>query len=163
RVERLLYDGRGARGIDHISRLFHRPEFFRTDESARAVTQHNMDRDEIGVAEQIVLGEVVRAGSFRLVLGQVLAPGDGLHAEGLADRPGTLAEFAEAENAEGEAFEVAADGHLPGRAGLEPGVFEADPAGEVQHQAEGDAGVRTAGGPGTAYGHAPLGAGLDIE
>ena len=44
-----------------------------------------------------------------------------------------------------------------------PGVLEADAAGELQHQAEGDAGGRAADGAGAADRDAALGAGFDVE
>ena len=56
-------------------------------------------------------------------------------------RGDALAELAEADDAERLAVEVAADGRLPVRAGFQPRVFEADVAGEFQHQADGDAAV----------------------
>src|SRR5262249_6836856 len=107
-------------------------------QARRAAAQDNVDGDEICVAEKIVLGDVISACGFGLFFGQVLAPGNGLHAEGLADCCRALAELAETKDAEREAFEVTSDRRLPRRAGFQPSIFKADPAGEFQHQAEGD-------------------------
>ncbi len=122
-----------------------------------------MDGDEIRVAEKVVLGNVVRARGLGFLFGQVLAPGDSLHAEGLADRGRTLAKLAKAEDAEREAFEVASDRRLPRRAAFQPCILETDSARKLQHQAEGDAGGRAAGRAGPADCHASFGAGFDVE
>src|SRR4029078_3014572 len=98
-----------------------------------------MDGDEIRVAEKVLFRDVVRAGGLGLFFGQVLTPGDGLHAKSLPARRRALAELAETEDAEREALEVSPDRRLPGRAGFQPGVLEADVACELQHQDEREA------------------------
>ena len=74
-----------------------------------------------------------------------------------------LAELAEPKGAERHAFHILAHGDLPGRAGLHAGVFEADVAGQFQHQADGDTGGRVAEAAGAADGNAALGRRLDVE
>ena len=44
-----------------------------------------MDRDDIRLVEQCLLADESGAGGTGLLLGQVLAPGDHLHAEGETD------------------------------------------------------------------------------
>ena len=108
-----------------------------------------MDRKS-GVAEQIVLRDVFDADLLAALGREVLAPGDHLHAERLADAGRARAELAEAEQAERLALDVDAERDLPGLAGLHPGVLPADPAGQLEHQAEGDAGGRIAVAGGAA-------------
>ncbi len=122
-----------------------------------------MDGDEIRNAEKILLGDIVRACGLRFLLGEVLAPGDCPHAEGLADRGGSLAQLAKTKNAEGKPFEVAPDGHLPGRSRFQSRIFQTDAARELQHQPEDDPGRGTADGASPANRNAAFGAGLDVE
>src|SRR5262245_6607609 len=84
--QRFLVNYRAAGRVDEVSRFLHQPQLFCTDQSARAVTEHKMDGDEIRVAEEVLLRHVVRASGLGFLFGEVLAPSDGLHAEGLADR-----------------------------------------------------------------------------
>ena len=107
-------------------------------------------RDEVGLAEQIVLAHIADAGLLAFLRRQVLAPGNHLHAEGLSDGRGAGAELAEAKNAQGHAFEIGADGGLPLGAGVQPRVLVADMAGQFEHQPDGDAGSRTAERAGAA-------------
>ena len=67
---------------------------------------HEVNGDEVGLAEQVLLAHVVDAGFLALLRRQVLAPGDHLHAERLGDAGGAGAELAEAEDAERQAVEV---------------------------------------------------------
>src|SRR5262245_33326030 len=103
-----------------------------------------MDADEVRLPEQVLLADVVDARLLALLGREVLAPGDRLHAERLADHGGAGAELAEAEDAERGALELRPDGALPGLAGLEAGILVADMAGQVEHQTDGDAGGRGA-------------------
>src|SRR4029077_8040751 len=80
-----------------------------------------------------------RGGGMRL--GEVLAPGDDLHAEGLADRADLGAELAEAEQAERLALEAGADRRLP--LALAPSAILArDVAGEGEDETPGQLGRR---------------------
>ena len=145
RVEqRLFLDDRPARGVDHVGSLLHQAEFFGGDEAAGAVAELKMHRDDVGVAEQVVLGDVFGADLLASLRRQILAPGDHLHAERLADTGGPRAELAEPEHAECLAFDVHAERVLPRHAGFHPRVLPADPAGQFEDQAEGDAGGRIA-------------------
>ena len=109
-----------------------------------------------GLPEQVLLAHVVDAGLLALLRGEVLAPGDDLHAERLGDGGGADAELAEAEHAEREAVEVDADGGLPRLAGLHARVLVADAPGQLEHQADGDAGRRIAHRRRAADHHAAL-------
>ena len=61
-----------------------------------------MNGDEIRLAEQVLLADVVDARLLAFLRREVLAPGDDLHAERLGDLGGAGAELAEAEDAEGQ-------------------------------------------------------------
>src|SRR5262245_57714215 len=98
-----------------------------------------MDADEIGLPEQVLLAGIVDARLLALLWREVLAPGDRLHAERLADHGGAGAKLAEPEDAQRRALELRPDGALPGLAGFETGVLVADMAGELEHQADGNA------------------------
>src|SRR5262245_66205706 len=115
-----------------------------------------MDADEVCLPEQVLLADVVDARLLALLGREVLAPGDRLHAERLADHGRAGAKFAEAEHAERGALELRPDSALPGLAGLKAGILVADMAGEFEHQADGDGGRRAARRAGAAGGgHAP--------
>ena len=135
----------------------------RADQPARAVAQHEMDGDDVGLAEQVFLRDVVGAARRRFFRREVLAPGDHVHAEGFRHRGRALAELAEADHAQRHAFEVAPERHLPGFARFHARVLEADAAGEFQHQPEHDAGGGRADRAGAADGDAALGGGLEVE
>ena len=122
-----------------------------------------MNGEDVGVAEQVVLRNVVDARLLRLVRRQVRAPGDDPHAERLGDGCDALAELAEAQRAERLAFHIVSHGDLPRRPGFHAGVLEADAAGQFQHQADGDRGCRVAEAAGAADRNAALGRRLDVE
>ena len=48
--QRRLVDDRAARGVDEIGRRLHQREFGGADQPARAVAEHDMDGDEVGLA-----------------------------------------------------------------------------------------------------------------
>src|SRR5262249_58622842 len=99
------------------------------DEPARALRQHHVDADEIGLPEQVLLADIVDARLLALLGRQVLAPGDRLHAEGLADHGGAGAQPAEAKDAQRRALELRPQRALPGLARLEAGGLLAPIAG----------------------------------
>ena len=150
REQRRLVDDRAARGVDQVGGRLHQAELAGADEAARALRQHDVDGDEVGLAEQVVLGDVADASLLAFLRREVLAPGDHLHAERLGDVGGTGAELAEPEHAERHAFEVGPDGRLPHCAGVQPRVLVADVAGQFEHQPDGDAGGRAAERAGAA-------------
>ena len=116
RQQRRLIDDRPARGVDDIGGRLHQAELLGADQPARALREHDVDGDEVGLPEQVLLAHVVDADLLALLGREVLAPGDDLHAERLADLGGAGAELAEAEDAERHALEVGPDRGLPGHA-----------------------------------------------
>ena len=137
RFDRLLVRNRPARGVDEIRGRFHQRQFGRADQAAGAVGQLHMDGDEIGLLEQFFFGHQRGAGFLGFFGGEVLAPGDHLHVERVADARDALPELAQADDAERLAVKVDAQCRLPDRAVFQPRVLDAHLAGKLQHQAEG--------------------------
>src|SRR4030095_16046737 len=104
---------RPARGVDEDRARLHQPDLPGADEAAAAVAQHEMHRQDVGTAEQLVLLDpldALRGGFFRC---QVLTPGDPLHAE-RGPAPGdAAAEAAETQEAQRLARDAMADARLP--------------------------------------------------
>src|SRR5262245_14939868 len=163
RQQRRLLDDGTARGVDDVGRRLHQAELLCADEAARALRQDHVDGDEVRLAEQLLLAHVTDTGLLALLRRQVLAPGDDPHAERLRDLGRAGAELAEAENAEGQAFEIKADRGLPRHAGLHSRVLVADATGQLEHQADGDAGSRAAGRWRAADHDAALLGGADVD
>src|SRR5882762_10852930 len=95
-----------------------------------------MNAEEIRLAEQVLLRHQRSPAGLGGLGGEVLAPGDQLHAERLADLADLGAELAEAEQAERLAAKLDAERRLPPHAGLHPVVLVADPARELEHDAD---------------------------
>src|SRR4051794_11489134 len=137
-----LVDDGAARGVDEVGRRLHQSELLRADEAACALGQDDVNGDEVGLPEQVVFAHIVDPDLLALLRRQVLAPGDHLHSERLGDLGGAGAELAEAQYAQRHAVEIHADRGLPWHAGLHPRVLVADAPGQLEHQADGDAGGR---------------------
>jgi len=65
-----------------------------------------MDRDDIRLAEQCLLADQRGAGGTGLLLGQVLAPGDHLHAEGETDARDLSSDIAQPDDPKAFASQV---------------------------------------------------------
>src|SRR3954469_16314218 len=72
-----------------------------------------MNREDVGAREELVPGDQDGAGRGGALGGEVLAPGDELHAEGLADGRHAQPEASEAEDRERPAVQGGADRALP--------------------------------------------------
>ena len=68
--------------------------------------------------------------------GEILAPGDDVHAESLCHLRDALAEIAEPDQTEGMSKKVGPHRRLPGLAGLHAGILFTDVAGEIDHQSD---------------------------
>src|SRR5262249_56470517 len=121
----LVHD-RPARGVDEVRRRLHQAELLGADQAARALRQHDVDADEVRLAEEVLLAHIVDPRLLALLRREVGTPGVDLHAERLADHGGAGPELAEAEDAEGGALELRPDGLLPGLTRLEPRVLITD-------------------------------------
>src|SRR5262245_46289964 len=110
-----------------------------------------MNREEVGLAEQLFLADPHGAARLGLLVGQILAPGDQVHADRLADLADLAAELAEAEQAERLAAELDAERRLPRHALLHAVVLVADLARELEHDADRQLGGRLPGGASAAH------------
>ena len=85
REQRLLVDDRPARGVDQDAVGFISARSFAvTRPRVRSLSTRWID-EEVRLAEQVLLRHQLRAAGLGFLLGQVLAPGDQLHADRLAD------------------------------------------------------------------------------
>ena len=98
-----------------------------------------MHREHVGLPEQLVLLDPLDPLLGGLLGGQVLAPGDRLHAEGDADARHRAAEPAEAEAANGLAGHAVADTGLPAALAHERVVL-GDTPGRAEDEAPGELG-----------------------
>ena len=91
---------RSARGVDQIGAGFHQREFAGGDQAAGPIAEHDMDREDVGEAEQIVLLDAPHTDRRSGFLGEVLTPRDHRHARTLRIGGHALADAAESEQAE---------------------------------------------------------------
>src|SRR5271170_8109891 len=78
----LLFDDRAARRIDQPGRWLQSLQLRGPYEAARTAAQHQMDRQNVSLLEQLVLGNQDCARSLRGLGRHVLAPGNQIHSEG---------------------------------------------------------------------------------
>src|SRR4029077_10724053 len=79
--QRLLFDDRPARGIDQPGRWLHSLQLRGPYQAACTATQHQMDRQDVGPLEELVLGNQGCARGFGGLGRHVLAPGNQIHSE----------------------------------------------------------------------------------
>src|SRR5580692_3242607 len=72
----LLFDNRPARRIDQPGRRLHSLQLPGPYQAARTAAQHQMDRQDVGPLEQLVLGNQNRARGFGGLGRHILAPGN---------------------------------------------------------------------------------------
>src|SRR5882757_1803496 len=75
----LLFDDRPARRIDQPGRWLHFLQLRGAYQAARTAAQHQMDRQDVGPLEQLVLGNQDCACGFGGLGRHVLAPGNQIH------------------------------------------------------------------------------------
>src|SRR5690349_14529762 len=81
----LLFDDRPARRIDQPGRWLHSLQIRGSYQAARTVAQDQMDRQDIGPLEQLVLGNQDCARGFGGLGRHVLAPGNQIHSKSAPD------------------------------------------------------------------------------
>src|SRR6202171_4729856 len=81
----LLLDDRPARRIDQPGGWLHSLQLRGPYQAARTAAQHQMDRQDVGLLKQLVLGNQDRARRFRSIGCHVLAPGNQLHSKSVPD------------------------------------------------------------------------------
>src|SRR5467141_1765845 len=77
----LLFDDRPARRIDQPGRWLHSLQLRGPYQAARTAAQHHMDRQDVGLLEQLVLGNQQGARGFGGLGRHVLAPGNQIHSK----------------------------------------------------------------------------------
>jgi hypothetical protein len=77
----LLFDDWPARRVDQPSRRLHSRQLRGTYQAARSAAQHKMDRQDIRLLEQLILGYQDCARSFGGLGRHVLAPGNQIHSK----------------------------------------------------------------------------------
>src|SRR6266851_4442724 len=80
-----LVDDWAARGIDQPGRWLHSLQLRGTYQAACTAAQHQMDRQDVGLLEQLVLGNQDCARRFGELGRHVLAPGNQLHSKSAPD------------------------------------------------------------------------------
>src|ERR1700738_1451171 len=80
-----LVDDRSTRCVDESRRRLHQGELGCPDQLFGTTAQDQMDGHDVGFAEQRLLVDEDSTRGAGLLLGEVLAPGDHLHAEGDTD------------------------------------------------------------------------------
>src|SRR5512146_1162684 len=116
REQRVLIDDRPARGVDKERRRLHQGQLPRADQPGRPPAELVVHRDDIGDGEQFVLADRRDAGRRRGLRPQVLAPGEHLHAERLADPRHGPTDVPEPDDAERPAAQPEAHRVLPAAA-----------------------------------------------
>jgi hypothetical protein len=142
RDQRGLVDQRAAAGVDDDGIRLHPAEILGTDDAAGLRRQDDVQGDHVGTLEQRRLLHALDADGGGGLGGQVAAPGDGGHAEGLADLGDAAAELAEAQHAERQPVQRTADAvgraaGLPG-AGTQAGGLRRQVAQQGDDEAPGD-------------------------
>src|SRR6267154_4326463 len=77
----LFIDDRPARRIDQPGRRLHSLQLRGPYQAARTAAQHQMDRQDVGPLDQLVLGDQNRARGFGGLWPHVLAPGNQIHSK----------------------------------------------------------------------------------
>src|SRR6267142_1545610 len=81
----LLFDDRPARRIDQPGRWLHSFQLRGPYQAARTAAQHQMDRQDVGLLEQLVLGNQDCDHGFGGLGRHVLAPGNQIHSKSAPD------------------------------------------------------------------------------
>jgi hypothetical protein len=132
------------------------------DGAAGALGEDQVDGDDVRGGEQLVLVHPPDAGRRGALVGEVRAPGDDVHLEGLPDTGDAGAEPAEADDAEAGAGEIGADGRLPA-AGAQGGVLGGDVPGDREDQRPGQLGGAGGVRGGPADGDAAVAGGGEVD
>src|SRR3954469_12486376 len=160
--ERGLLDDRPATGVHEDCGVLHQGEVVCADEAAGPPGPQQVDGHDVRGGEQLVLLDATDADLGGALVGEVLAPGDDVHAEGDADAGDLGTEPAESDDAESPAREVAADGLLPAT-DAHGGVLLRDVAEGREDEAPGELGGGGRLRAGAADGDAQLGGGFDVD
>ena len=126
--KRGLVDDRSPRSVDQEGVWLHQGQLGFTDETSRALREHQVDRDDVGLFEQSRFLDP--AGTKRLggVVGEILAPRNDLHAKHFRVFAHALSDPAETEKSKRLAGQRHTGGGLPRTVAHAPMLF-----GQVAH------------------------------
>ncbi len=162
--QRRLVDDRPARRVDEVRGRLHRAQRFGADEPACFARQRHVQRDDVGLGEQLrERGRMRDAELGRAFLGQASAPADHVHVERATDGGHELADVADADDAERRPAQTVPDAALPAAAGMELGILARDVAYGRENQRPRELACRAGPAARPAYGHAALGGGGEID
>src|SRR5580704_7180195 len=114
RLKEIGFDyNRSARCIHKAGRRLHQREFCPTHKPARAAAEHKVDAEDIRLPKKLILRDQHGSCRSRALGGEVLAPGDDGHAEGLADLSNRTSDVTEPEQSECPSTEILSDEALP--------------------------------------------------
>src|SRR6185503_19660067 len=102
-----------ARGVDQSRSRSHQRKLRCSDKPSGAAAQDEMDRDDVGLTEELILRNECRARAFSFLRSQVLTPRNDFHPECEADSRHRRADIAKPEHSQGLAAELFADRCLP--------------------------------------------------
>src|ERR1700722_14430380 len=105
-----------ARSVYEARRWLHERQFRGAHKAARPVAEHQMDGEDIRLPKQLFLRDAYSAAFGRALAGEILAPGDHLHAESGADLRPSAADATETQKPEGPSGHVIANCMLPSAA-----------------------------------------------
>src|SRR3984893_1585331 len=109
----LLFDDRPARRIDQPGRWLHSLQLRGPYQAARTAAQHQMDRQDDGPPEQLVLGNQDCARGLGGLGRHVLAPGNQIHSKSAPDPRDLRSNPPKSQNAQGLSTEIRAHCLLP--------------------------------------------------
>src|ERR1700674_3641957 len=109
----LLFDDRPARRIDQPGRRLHSLQLRGPYQATRTTAQHQMDRQDVGLLEQLVLGDQDCARGFGGLVRHVLAPGNQIHSKSAPNPRDLRPNPPKSQNAQGLSTEIGAYCLLP--------------------------------------------------
>src|SRR6266481_5226404 len=109
----LIVDDRPARRIDQPGRRLHSLQLRGPYQAARTAAQHQMDRQDVGPLEQLVLGNQDCARGLGGLGRHVLAPGDQIHSKSAPNPRYLCSNPTKSQNAHGRSTEIRAHCLLP--------------------------------------------------
>ena len=157
----LVHDG-AARDVDQIGRRFHQGQFVGPHQSPGTLAKHQVDRQDVRIAEQRVLVHQRGAALAGAFCGEVLAPRDDVHIKGSGDTRHQRADMTQPQQSDGLAPQAHADSGAPLAFPRKP-VFQGNLPHDAKNQAPGQLRRPLARAVGAADGDAQVSCRLDVE
>src|SRR5579863_9273301 len=158
----LLFDDWPARRIDQPGRRLHSRQLRGAYQAARSAAQHKMNRQDIRLLEQLILGYKDCARSFSGLGRHVLAPGNQIHSKSAPNPRDLRSNPPKSQNAQGLSAEISAHCLLPA-AGSYRVALRRDMSRGGQDQRPGKFDGRVRAIPGVNYRDPVVAGGGDID